>query len=319
MTDKSEVEGRGKRACHVPVMVGETLKFLITPSTQVIVDATVGQGGHAEALLEAAPPDCTLIGLDLDDDALSFTRGRLKRFGERVVLKKMNFADLKDGLPAGLAGRVDGLLVDCGISGLQIVTSDRGFSFDREGDLDMRFNRLAGTTAGAVLDNISLDGLTSLLREFGEGRAAGRIARSILDRRDTSGLNSTLDLSRAVKAVVKQKAAKSLARVFLAVRATVNEELDSLSRLMESLPELISSGGRVCVITYHSLEDRIVKRAYRRLSGSCVCPPGLPVCGCGRVRAFKILTPKPVTPQPEEVRANISARSAKLRVAEKCE
>jgi len=298
-------------------MVGETTKFLITPSTRVIVDATVGQGGHAEALLGAAPDNSVLVGVDLDDDALRFTAKRLERFGERVVLQKMNFADLNEKLPARFKGEVDALLVDCGISGLQIVTSDRGFSFDREGVLDMRFNIAAGTTAGALLGRIDLDELTALLREFGEGRWAKKIARSILSERDSSGLNSTLDLSRAVKAVVKYKPAKSLARVFLAMRATVNEELESLSKLMESLPELLSHGGRVCVITYHSLEDRIVKWSFRRLSGMCVCPPGLPKCSCGKVSAFKVLTPRPVTPQPEEVSANISARSAKVRVAEK--
>lgn len=317
MTDRSEVEGRGERACHVPVMVAETKKFLITTSTQVIVDATVGLGGHAEALLEAAPASCVLVGIDLDDDALSFTASRLERFGERVILKKMNFGELPAGIPSRFVGGVDGLLVDCGISGLQIVTSDRGFSFDREGVLDMRFDRLAGRTAGALLAAMDLKELAALLREFGEGRLAKRIARSILDAREGAGLNSTLDLSRAVKAVVKQRPARSLARVFLALRATVNSELASLEELMGSLPVLMSKGGRVCVITYHSLEDRIVKRAFRKLSGECVCPPGMPVCNCGRVEAFKILTPKPVTPQPEEVEANVSARSAKLRVAEK--
>jgi 16S rRNA (cytosine1402-N4)-methyltransferase len=317
MTDRSEVEGRGKQACHVPVMVGETKKFLITPRSEVIVDATIGLGGHAEAILEAAPLNCVLVGIDLDDDALSFTAKRLERFGERVVLKKMNYGDLAEGLPPRFAGGVDGLLVDCGISGLQIVTSDRGFSFDREGDLDMRFDRLGGTTAGALLGTIDLDGLTALLREFGEGRLARKIARSILDARDGAGLRSTLDLSRAVKAVVKQKPAKSLARVFLAMRATVNAELESLTKLMNSLPELIRDGGRVCVITYHSLEDRIVKQSLRRFSGRCVCPPKMPVCSCGKVPVFKTLTPKPVTPQPEEVKENVSARSAKLRAAEK--
>jgi 16S rRNA (cytosine1402-N4)-methyltransferase len=298
-------------------MVGETRKFLITPRSEVIVDATVGLGGHAEAILEAAPLNCVLVGIDLDDDALSYTAKRLERFGERLVLRKMNYGDLADRLPSEFACRIDGLLVDCGISGLQIVTSDRGFSFDRDGELDMRFDRFGGTSAGALLGTMNLDGLTALLREFGEGRLAKRIARSILEARDGAGLSSTLDLSRAVKAVVKQKPAKSLARVFLAMRATVNSELESLAKLMDSLPDLVRDGGRVCVITYHSLEDRIVKQAFRRLSGRCVCPPGMPACNCGKVSAFKVLTPKPITPQPEEVKANVSARSAKLRVAEK--
>ena len=317
MKDSSEFEARGKRACHVPVMVGETTEFLITPSTRVIVDATVGQGGHAEALLSAAHSDSVLIGVDLDDDALSFTARRLERFGERVVLKKMNFADLGEKLSARYMGKVDALLVDCGISGLQIVTSDRGFSFDREGSLDMRFDLSAGMTARAVIERIDLDQLTALLREFGEARWARKLARSILRERDGSGLNSTLDLARAVKAVVRHQPAKTLARVFLALRATVNEELQSLARLMDALPEILSQGGRVCVITYHSLEDRIVKTSFRRLSGRCVCPPGLPACSCGKVSAFKVLTPKPLSPRAEEVRENVSARSAKIRVAEK--
>ena len=159
--------------------------------------------------------------------------------------------------------------------------------------------------------------LSDVLREFGEARWARKLARSILRERDGSGLNSTLDLARAVKAVVRHQPAKTLARVFLALRATVNEELQSLARLMDALPEILSQGGRVCVITYHSLEDRIVKTSFRRLSGRCVCPPGLPACSCGKVSAFKVLTPKPLSPRAEEVRENVSARSAKIRVAEK--
>ena len=317
MQDRSEVEGGGERACHVPVMIGETREFLVRPSTRVIVDATVGLGGHAEALLDAAPDDCVLVGIDLDDDALGFTARRLERFGERVVLEKSNFADLAEKLPPRFRGRVDALLVDCGISGLQIVSSDRGFSFDREGVLDMRFDGSTGRTASALLYDMSLDDLARLLREFGETRWARKIAGAVVERRETGDLRSSLDLAQAVKSVVKARPAKSLARVFLALRATVNRELANLARIMESLPDLMASGGRVCVITYHSLEDRIVKMSFRRLSGKCVCPPGRPECRCGKVSAFRILTPKPVRPRREEVSANISARSAKMRVAER--
>jgi 16S rRNA (cytosine1402-N4)-methyltransferase len=317
MQDSDESRGRGERSCHIPVMLGEAREFLVRPSTMVIVDATVGLGGHAEALLEAAPDNCMLIGTDLDDDALRITAGRLERFGERVVLEKMNFADLAEKLPHRFAGRVDALLVDCGISALQIVSSDRGFSFDRSGRLDMRFDASAGMTARALLDATNLDDLAGLLREFGEAKRARKIAKSIVDAGESSGLRSTLDLARAVKAVVKHKPAKSLARVFLALRATVNGELASLEKLMDTLPDLLTSGGRVCVITYHSLEDRIVKRSFRRLSGKCVCPPGRLACDCGKISAVRILTPKPVRPRREEVNMNVSARSAKMRVAEK--
>ena len=317
MIDRDGVEGKGGQACHVPVMVEEARQFLITPHTRVIVDATVGLGGHAEALLAAAPAECLLIGVDLDDVALGLAADRLAAFGERAVLMKMNFGDLADKLPPRLLGRVDAMLVDCGISGLQIVSSDRGFSFDRDGVLDMRFDRSAGRTALSVLNTADLGRLTELFRHFGEKRCAGKLARSITAARERGELKSTLDLARAVKVVVARQPARSLARVFLAIRATVNDELENLTRLLDSLPDLLASGGRVCTITYHSLEDRVVKTAFRRLSGKCVCPPGSVHCTCGVARVLKVLTPRPLEPRPEEISANASARSAKMRVAEK--
>jgi 16S rRNA (cytosine1402-N4)-methyltransferase len=317
MTDRNEVEQRGEGACHVPVMVGEVRRYLVRPSTRVIVDATVGLAGHAEALMEAAPARCVLIGTDLDEEALGLAGRRLSRFGERVILEKMNFADLARNLPARYREKVDALLVDCGISGLQIVSPHRGFSFDREGALDMRFDPEAGIPALSVIQAMDRKGFTRLLKEFGEDRFARKIAASVIGLRDSGGLRSTSDLARAVKSVVRQRPAKSLARVFLSLRATVNSEIENLCRLLDSLPDLLARGGRVCVISYHSLEDRAVKTAFRRLSGRCVCPPGTIECGCGKASVLRVLTPKPVKPQLEEIERNISARSAKLRAAER--
>jgi 16S rRNA (cytosine1402-N4)-methyltransferase len=301
----------------LPVMVNEVQHYLITRSTRVIVDCTVGTGGHAETLLEASPRDCILIGIDLDSDALAIARERLLQFGERVVLKQMNFKDLKSAIPSGFQGKVDALLIDCGISRLQIVTSNRGFSFDKDAPLDMRFDVTGGQTAARALDEISIEELRSRIAWFGERARAGRIARAIIKRRDAGGLKSTGDLAGAVKSVVRDRAAKSLARVFLAVRSYINNEIENLSEALDVLPEVLRGGGRACVISYHSLEDRVVKTSFRKYSGKCVCPPGRPVCDCGRASLFKILTPKPISPTAGEIRDNPSARSAKIRAVEK--
>ena len=301
----------------MPVMAEEVRDYLITQSTRLIVDCTVGTGGHAETLLKASPSDSTLIGIDLDRDALAIVRERLSRFGERVVLKQMNFRDLKSVIPPDLEGRVDALLIDCGISRLQIVTSDRGFSFDKEAPLDMRFDVRTGMTAAGALDGMDVGELKNLFTRFGERTTAGRIARAIVRLRDAGELVSTADLARAVKSVVRYKAAKSLARIFLAVRSLVNSEIENLRAALDVLPEVLGRGGRACVISYHSEEDRVVKTSFKKYSGKCVCPPGRPVCDCGRASVFKILTPKPISPSDGEIRDNPSARSAKIRVVEK--
>jgi 16S rRNA (cytosine1402-N4)-methyltransferase len=212
---------------------------------------------------------------------------------------------------------VDGILIDCGISRLQIVKPDRGFSFDRDGALDMRFDRAGGRTAASVLADIGRDDLKKLIKRFGQRAKAYQISNAIIDRRDAGDLRTTADLAAAVKSVVKTRVAKSLARVFLAVRALVNRELENLAGVLGVLPVVLAAGGRACVITYHSEEDRLTKTYFRKFSGKCVCPPGRLVCSCGKAPLFRILTPKPVAPSAEEIRLNPSARSAKIRVVEK--
>jgi 16S rRNA (cytosine1402-N4)-methyltransferase len=310
-----DIEERG--VWHVPVMTDTVIGFLVTPTTRVMVDCTLGTGGHAEALLDAAPSDSVLVGLDLDEDALSLARERLGRFGDRVILVKLNFKDLGTGLPARFMGRVNALLIDCGISTLQIVKPDRGFSFDRAGGIDMRFDRSAPDSAMSVLSHMDVGELGRLLRQFGETARSMRIARAIIRARDRGALTSTTDLAAAVKSVVRGRAAKSLARVFLAIRSRVNREPENLSGALEALPHILASGGRALVITYHGVEDRIVKQYFRKFSGRCICPPGRVVCDCGKQTWVRVLTPKPLRPSAEEIRRNPSSRSARIRVIEK--
>ena len=315
MNKESSVEGHD--VWHDPVMAEEITELLVNRSTRLVLDCTVGAGGHAARLLDAAPQQSVLYGIDLDRDALRLAGERLSRFGERVVLKRMNFSEMHLALPERLMGKVDALLIDCGISKLQIVTPDRGFSFDRDGDLDMRFDQTGTVTAAGFLAITDANELRNLLVQFGERANAKRIARAIIRLRDQGELKTTLDLSRAVKSVVKSKAAKSMARTFLAIRERVNQELESLVKALGHLPQVMAAGGRACIISYHSEEDRIVKRYFRRLSGKCVCPPGRIVCDCGKAAVFRLVTPKPLPPTAAEIERNPSARSAKIRVAEK--
>jgi 16S rRNA (cytosine1402-N4)-methyltransferase len=315
MKDRNLEEDR--KLWHMPVMAGEVVAFLITRFTRTIVDCTLGTGGHARAMIEAAPADAILLGLDLDEDALALAREQLLRFGDRVILEKMNFKDIGTGLPDRFMGKVDALLIDCGISTLQIVKPDRGFSFDRSGQLDMRFDKSASTTAMSVLAKMDIPELGRLISHFGQKTGSRRIAKAIIQARDSGGLVTTADLASAVKSVVRGRAAKSLARVFLAIRSRVNREMDNLSEALESLPQVLASGGRAVVIAYHGTEDRVVKQYFRKFSGRCICPPGRVVCNCGAQALFRVLTPKPVTPSAEETRRNPSARSARIRVVEK--
>jgi 16S rRNA (cytosine1402-N4)-methyltransferase len=298
-------------------MADEVVHYLVRTSNRVVVDCTIGGGGHAERILEASSRECILIGLDLDQDALGTAKERLSGFMDRVILRKMNFRDLARAVPERLRGMVDAVLIDCGISMLQLVKPDRGFSFERDAALDMRYGRENAPTAASVLGGITAAELRDLIWRFGEKARARRIADAIIELRNAGELKSTGDLARAVKSVIKGRAVKSLARVFLAVRCRVNEELENLAGALEALPGVLAPGGRACVITYHSEEDRIAKTGFRKYSGKCVCPPGSLVCSCGKAPLFRILTPKPVVPSAEEIRHNPSARSAKIRVVEK--
>jgi 16S rRNA (cytosine1402-N4)-methyltransferase len=278
------------------------------------VDATVGAGGHSRALLEAGP-GINLLGLDRDPDALALAQARLAPFASRVRLLSANFADLGsvlEGFPAP-----DGILADLGVSSMQLEEAARGFSFRRDGPLDMRMSR-TGRSAADVVATASAEELSRIFFDYGEEWMAVKIARAILEERSREPITSTRQLARIVaRTKGDREKIDPATRVFQALRIEVNEELQSLSRFLAAAVEKLNAGGKLAVISYHSLEDRVVKSAFRRESGVCLCAPRLPVCVCGARRALDVITRRPIRPSESEVHRNPRARSARLRVAEK--
>jgi len=283
----------------------------------LFVDATVGAGGHAAALLEAGP-DIRLVGIDRDPDALALARERLAGFGGRVELVSGNFGDLDDalgGVPA--ADQADGILADLGVSSMQIDRAERGFSFRQDGPLDMRMGR-EGRTAADVVATASVDELTRIFREYGEEWMAAKIARGIVAERAVGPITSTRQLARIVaNAKSSREKIDPATRVFQALRIEVNQELLALSRFLAAAVVRLNAHGRLAILSYHSLEDRMVKEAFRRDSGICSCPPRLPTCVCGARRVLRVLTRRPIAATEAERLANPRSRSAKMRVAEK--
>jgi 16S rRNA (cytosine1402-N4)-methyltransferase len=301
-------------APHTPVLVREVVELLAPERGGFFVDATVGAGGHAEAILERGP-GVRMLGLDRDAEALDLARRRLARFGGRVELLEANFADLEEVLAD--RPNADGILADLGVSSMQLDEGRRGFSFRLEGPLDMRMGR-DGRTAADIVATASAEELTRIFREWGEERMAAKIARGIVRERTREPIQTTRQLARIVAA---EKGGREkidpATRVFQALRIEVNQELNALARFLAAAVARLNGGGRLAVISYHSLEDRIVKDAFRRDSGVCLCPPRLPQCVCGARAALRVLTRRPLRPSESEQRRNPRSRSAKLRAAEK--
>ena len=300
---------------HCPVLLSQVVTALAPPAGGWIVDATVGLGGHARALLEAQP-GARLLGLDVDSEALELARARLAGFGRRVVLVNASYGSLAEIASVQGIAHVDGVLFDLGVSSLQLDTPSRGFSFRHDGPLDMRFGR-DGATVTDLLTDIEEEELVRVLREFGEEPRARRVARAIVRARQKQPILTTGELNRVVHAALGERRGRidPSTRTFQALRIAVNRELESIPSAIDQAARLLRPGGRLAVIAFHSLEDRLVKRALRRLSGRCVCPPGSFACQCRPERLLEVLTPKPVTPGPEELADNPRARSARLRVA----
>ncbi len=308
---------------HVPVMRDEALALLAPRPGGTYVDLTAGAGGHLEALLDASGPDGVCIGLDRDADALATCTARLGRFASRLHLVQGNARDIKVLFRSTLGDRarpVDGVIVDAGVSSMQLDRADRGFSFRRDGPLDMRMDRSRGPTAADLVNGGTEASLAEVIATFGEERHARRVARVIVARRATRPFLTTTDLAevvaRAVPASHGPGAIHPATRTFQALRIAVNDEIDALRAAVMASIDLLAPGGRLVVIAFHSLEDRVVKRAFQDAAGRCSCPPGLPVCVCGaRVRA-RILTPRPLVPSDAEVATNPRSRSARLRAVE---
>jgi 16S rRNA (cytosine1402-N4)-methyltransferase len=308
---------------HQPVMVDEVLAYLKCKSGGIYVDGTLGGGGHAEAILIQSAPDGLLVGIDRDEEALEEARKRLAPYGSRVVFRKGNFAQIRTILEDLDICAVDGILLDLGVSAHQLETADRGFSFNLDGPLDMRMDRSQVVTAGDLIAKLSVDDLTRMIQNYGEEPMARRIAHAIAVRRKAASLQSTQELSELVLLALPPRARRQdihpATRTFQALRIAVNEELTSLRQALGEGMNILQPHGRFCVISFHSLEDRIVKEAFRKGEYPCTCPIAMPVCSCGKLPVLKVVTRRPLRPREEEARLNPRARSARMRTAERME
>jgi 16S rRNA (cytosine1402-N4)-methyltransferase len=307
------VTGDYASAYHAPVMVAEVMDALRPERGGTFLDGTLGGGGHAQALLERGT-DARLIGVDRDPDALAEAGRRLERFGGRVRLVRAAFADAVEA--AGVEdGSLAGVLLDLGISSHQIDEEARGFTFRPGAPLDMRMGQATAgePTAADLLNELEEEELAELFRTYGEERRARMLARVIGEMRGRKPFETSDDLSEAVGRAIPRSDAGDRARIFQALRIAVNGEIGQLERALPRFRDALAPGGVFAVLSYHSLEDRLVKNAFRDWSRACVCPPGLPVCQCGGVALGEALTRKSVTASEDEVAANVRARSARLR------
>jgi 16S rRNA (cytosine1402-N4)-methyltransferase len=303
---------------HQPVLVKEVMENLLTKHSEIIFDATVGTGGHAEAILEKLKGKGKLIGTDRDQSALEIAERRLARYKSEIKLGHFRFSQIGDFLGSLKIKEVSGFLFDLGLCSLHLDDPQRGFSFQSDGTLDMRMDQSQPKSAFAVVNNYTLAELAKILYEFGQERFSRKIAKAIVDRRNKAPISTTFQLRHLVESVVNPRyRIKSLARVFQAIRMEVNDELNELREGLKYAVSFLAPGGRLCVISYESLEHRLIKDKLRRESKGCICPPDLPICGCGAKATLRIITPKPIVPSQKEKQANPRSRSAKLWVAEK--
>ncbi len=304
---------------HVPVLAGVIADMIVWNRSGTYVDGTIGGGGHARAIMDRLDESGRLIGLDKDEEAVRVSRTRLTG-GEtpRVEVMHRDFTDLKSVLEAEHIPRVDGLFLDLGVSSYQIDTPGRGFSFQSEGPLDMRMDRAGALTAADIVNGGSRDEIERIIGEYGEERQARSVANAIVRNRAKYPLDSTTGLAETVRSAVHRRwAVKSCARVFQALRIAVNQELDRLRTALDNLLPLLRGRGRFGVISYHSLEDRMVKRTFETWASDCICPPGLPKCVCQHERVAVLHTRRAVVASREEVAANPRARSARFRMIER--
>ncbi len=309
--------------CHEPVLLDEVLQWMNVKADGVYCDGTLGGGGHSEALLRASGGTARLFGIDRDETAIRAASERLAAYpGFRAI--RGNFHDGKTLLEEAGAGPLDGVLLDLGVSSPQLDTPERGFSYHTDAPLDMRMDRGQGLTAAELLNSADERELTGIIRDYGEEKWAARIAKMICEHRKEKPFETTFDLVHAVdaaipKAVRRKDDGHPARRTFQAIRIAVNDELKPLEQALKDFTDCLKPGGRICVITFHSLEDRIVKRCFKTLENPCTCPPKAPICTCGKKPVVKVLGGSAIAPGEEETERNPRARSAKLRVAEKLE
>jgi len=307
---------------HKSVMLNEVLGFLDLAKRATVIDATLGLGGHSEAILETFETT-KVIGIDQDITALRKSGERLKRFGDRFHGVHSNFSEIAAVASGQGIDSADAIIADLGVSSIQLDDPDRGFSFRFDAPLDMRMDTTTGETAAELLETLDQEEIANLIYRYGEERKSRRIARLVVQSREAGQpVRTTGELARLVERAVGRSPKDKIhpaTRTFQALRIAVNNELGILERFIEDSIDLLKPEGTLCIITFHSLEDRIVKQTFQKLSGKCFCPPRIPRCVCGAVKRVEILTRKPVIPTEAEMSANPRSRSAKLRVCRKLE
>ena len=308
---------------HIPVLLNETIELLNIKEDGIYIDGTIGGGGHSFEIAKLLRPENggRLIGLDQDDAAIKAAESKLTPFSCLLTVVRSNFVNMKAVADSLGINKVDGILLDLGVSSYQLDSRERGFSYMDDAPLDMRMDRRESLSAYEVVNRYPESELTRILREYGEERYARNIACNIIKIREEKGeIKSTFELRDIVEASIPMKVKKAgghpAKRTFQAIRIEVNRELKVLSDSLDTMTDLLSPGGRLAIITFHSLEDRIVKQAFKRYENPCICPPDFPVCVCGRVSKGRVVTRKPVLPSEEEMRENSRSKSAKLRVFE---
>lgn len=306
---------------HKSVLLDETVRMLAPAAAETFVDCTLGMGGHTQAILEAAK-NVQVIGIDQDTEAIRLASERLKPFGERVKIFHANFAGIKDVLNRAGVQKVNGILADLGVSSLQFDAAERGFSFRFDAPLDMRMDAASDyETAAEMLERLSEEEIADVIYKYGEERMSRRIARRIVWKREIGEpVRTTRELAETVEKAIGRKPKDKIhpaTRTFQALRIAVNREIEILEEFIRDAVDSLKTQGRLAIITFHSLEDRVVKQTFQKLSGKCECPPRLPQCVCGATKEIEILTRKPVVPFDSEIANNPRARSAKLRVCQK--
>ena len=305
---------------HVPIMLPEVMELLKPERGGLFVDGTLGGGGHSEGILSRLS-DGRLYGIDRDGNAIAAASARLAPFGDKFKAIRGNFFDMKELLMAEGVSGVDGILLDLGVSSHQLDTPERGFSYHEDAPLDMRMDDRAALSAYDVVNGYGVEELAGIIKDYGEERFAFRVANAIAREREKQPINSTVQLAEIIKSAIpaanRREGPHPARRTFQAIRIEVNGELAELGRAIENAHDLLNPGGVLAVITFHSLEDRIVKQAFKKFENPCTCDPRAPMCTCGKVPTAKILTKKPLAPGDDELEMNPRSRSSKLRGIQK--
>lgn len=306
---------------HVSVLLEECIEGLNIKPDGIYVDGTLGGAGHGYEVCRRLSENGKFVGIDQDDDAIRASTEKLREFGDRVTIIKSNYVHMKQVLQELGIDQVNGILLDLGVSSYQLDTEERGFSYMADAPLDMRMDRSQSMTAGDVVNTYPEEKLYQVIKEYGEERFAKSIARNIIQRRQKKSIETTGELVDIIRASMPSKAKNGKGhpakRTFQAIRIEVNHELDVLQESLEDMVSLLADGGRLCIITFHSLEDRMVKNCYRKMENPCTCPPDFPVCVCGNRPKGKVITRKPILPGEEETDKNKRSKSAKLRIFER--